>query len=513
MRDDGGKSQAFGFVDFEKPECAIRAIEGMHGRAVDGKRLYVARAQKKEERKQALRQKYMAEKIERAERYRDRNVYVKGLHEDTDDAGLLAVFSRFGPVVSHRVMRHKDGESRRFGFVCFAAAEDARRAIRGTHGATVRGCRLYVGIAEEKQARLARLERVMSEAEDNESACYDSDWSIPAVSRSSSRHQSRVGSATRGQTPEDVRRAQPCWPPGIRMSCSSLVGGVPPGLSGMRGRGWWEEEGHRAGMPPRVPRRAHVGDRSPRGVEAPPVVGAYKDVPYEELDEQQQERHNRAPHEEQQEGRHHRGLEAQGYHSDGNRTPEVEHMGTGGARAMPRDPLGVDWHRRERQVDWQQLEWQPSGRQQSEWRRHGQGWAGREGADGHGWSRGPVRDVYLGQGHGDVYTGRGHEDVWNREEWGVGKYYEGGFEGERSEKVGRPGGEVRAWDWDRTPEGGDGRQCDRDPDWGRAREEEGWGYERRRLAMDEEMPAGGSYYEERRGDWGGRDGVAWARER
>jgi polyadenylate-binding protein len=129
QRKEDGTSLGFGFVNFESFDAARNAVEHMNGADVHGKRIYVARAQKKSEREAQLKRQFEERKM----RYAESNVFVKNLDETTDDAALRAHFAQFGEVVSCKVMTDDKGVSRGFGFVCFGTPEEAHRAINEPH--------------------------------------------------------------------------------------------------------------------------------------------------------------------------------------------------------------------------------------------------------------------------------------------------------------------------------------------------------------------------------------------
>ena len=57
MVDDDGASKGFGFVAFEDPDAAQRAVENINDKEVDGKAVFAGRAQLKSERKASLKAK------------------------------------------------------------------------------------------------------------------------------------------------------------------------------------------------------------------------------------------------------------------------------------------------------------------------------------------------------------------------------------------------------------------------------------------------------------------------
>ncbi|XP_044538609.1 polyadenylate-binding protein 1-like [Gracilinanus agilis] len=156
MTDDSGKSKGFGFVSYEKHEDAQRAVDEMNGKELNGKRIYVGRAQKKGERQTELKRHFEQVKQDRSSRYQGVNLYVKNLDDSIDDDRLRKVFSPFGTITSAKVMM-EGGHSRGFGFVCFSAPEEAAKAVSEMNGKLVATKPLYVALAQRKRDRQAHL--------------------------------------------------------------------------------------------------------------------------------------------------------------------------------------------------------------------------------------------------------------------------------------------------------------------------------------------------------------------
>uniref|UniRef100_A0A7N6AHY1 PABP n=1 Tax=Anabas testudineus TaxID=64144 RepID=A0A7N6AHY1_ANATE len=124
MTDPTGKSRGFGFVSYEKHEDANKAVEDMNGTELNGKTVFVGRAQKKMERQAELKRKFELLKQERISRY--------------------------------QVML-EEGRSKGFGFVCFSSPEEATKAVTEMNGRIVGSKPLYVALAQRKEERKAHL--------------------------------------------------------------------------------------------------------------------------------------------------------------------------------------------------------------------------------------------------------------------------------------------------------------------------------------------------------------------
>ncbi|XP_016455946.2 polyadenylate-binding protein 7-like [Nicotiana tabacum] len=157
-KDESGASKGFGFVNFDDPDDARRAMEAMNGSPIGSKTLYVARAQKKAEREQLLKRLFEERRKEQIMKYQGSNVYVKNVDDDISDNELRELFSQCGTITSAKVMQDEKGVSKGFGFVCFSTAEEAYKAVNTFHGFMLGRKPLYVAIAQRKEERQAQLQ-------------------------------------------------------------------------------------------------------------------------------------------------------------------------------------------------------------------------------------------------------------------------------------------------------------------------------------------------------------------
>lgn len=161
MKDDTGAFKGFAFVNYEKPEDAQQAVDALNNFEIDGKAIYVGRAQKKSERESELKHKFEEIRQQQMAKYQGVNLYIKNIDDDFDDDKLRKIFEPFGTVTSCKVM--KDGKPggkahKGFGFVCYSSPEEATKAITEMNGKIVGSKPLYVALAQRKDQRRAQLE-------------------------------------------------------------------------------------------------------------------------------------------------------------------------------------------------------------------------------------------------------------------------------------------------------------------------------------------------------------------
>jgi len=159
MRGQDGRPKGFAFVNFDRHEDAVKAVDALHGSTIGSQKLWCGRAQKKAEREAELRKKYEQMKMDRLTKYQGINLYIKNLEDEVNEERLRKEFAAFGDIKSVKIMQDEKAISRGFGFVCFSTPEEANRAITEMNGRVLQGCTkpLYVALHEPREVRRHRL--------------------------------------------------------------------------------------------------------------------------------------------------------------------------------------------------------------------------------------------------------------------------------------------------------------------------------------------------------------------
>ncbi|KAK8930845.1 putative polyadenylate-binding protein [Platanthera zijinensis] len=129
-----GKSKGFGFVNFENPDSAKKAIDAMNGHQLGSKMIYVARAQKKEECQLMLSRIFEEKCRELIRKNMASNLYVKNIDDSVDENALCEQFKRFGSITSAKIMDDAKIISKGLSFVCYTSSEEALQAVNILHG-------------------------------------------------------------------------------------------------------------------------------------------------------------------------------------------------------------------------------------------------------------------------------------------------------------------------------------------------------------------------------------------
>jgi len=166
LREGQDKEVAFAFICYEDPKdkeigprCAAAAVNDLHEKEFEGKKIYVREALKKtdrdaEKKKEMLRFKNSKKRC---------NLYVKNFPPATEEGELRAFFEKYGEIESIKLMP-KEGEAL-YAFVCFKNPDSAALAKSQLNQQTFNGKQLYVNHYELKEVRKLQQEEVRDKAD------------------------------------------------------------------------------------------------------------------------------------------------------------------------------------------------------------------------------------------------------------------------------------------------------------------------------------------------------------
>merc|ERR1711934_1346120 len=149
---DSPRETTYGFVNFDSHDNAVKAVETMNQKEVEGRKLYVGRAQSKGERIAMLKEK--RQKL--IEKTKNCNLYVRNLPSNITEQQFTSLFAKYGTITSSKLMMTADGQPKGFGFVCYSTPEEATAARESN--LKLDGKPLFIVIAQPKAERRIFLE-------------------------------------------------------------------------------------------------------------------------------------------------------------------------------------------------------------------------------------------------------------------------------------------------------------------------------------------------------------------
>ncbi|XAR61910.1 hypothetical protein NMG60_11016459 [Bertholletia excelsa] len=131
------RSLGYGYVNYNNPQDASRAMELLNFTPVNGKSIRIMHSH----RDPSLRKSGTA------------NIFIKNLDKSIDNKALHDTFSSFGAILSCKIATDPSGQSKGYGFVQFDNEASAQSAIDKLNGMLINDKQVYVGHFLRKQER------------------------------------------------------------------------------------------------------------------------------------------------------------------------------------------------------------------------------------------------------------------------------------------------------------------------------------------------------------------------
>lgn len=129
-------SYSFGYVQFNTPEEAAKALAAKRDAVIDGRAINLDFSSPRPQ----------SENKDRASRFGDKRsapsdtVFVANLDFDVDESILSAEAEKFGTIISLRIPTDRDsGERKGFGYITYSSIDEAQAAVDGLSGQMIGG--------------------------------------------------------------------------------------------------------------------------------------------------------------------------------------------------------------------------------------------------------------------------------------------------------------------------------------------------------------------------------------
>lgn len=147
-----GLSNGYGFVRFQKHTSAKMAVEAMHGKVINDKKLVVKPFTYKDNSKTTTT--HSNNNIQ-DKPIQPNNLFIKNLPKDMDEYELRGLFEKCGSILSVRIATDNSQNSKGYGFVCFHDKMVAAKARNQMNGLSYRSKILEVDFYKKKSNNYA----------------------------------------------------------------------------------------------------------------------------------------------------------------------------------------------------------------------------------------------------------------------------------------------------------------------------------------------------------------------
>lgn len=169
VRKKNGYGKGFGFVLFRVFVDAVSAIKGLNGKRAStikyldpicnpGDQVWYVGWANSMFRRDRPQSRHGQERDDIRKKLEGANLYIKNFGDNITEKTMKKMFSDFGMITSCKVMCDSQGISRGYGFVEFAAPEDATKAMNAMNGKIIGRKPLHVSVARRREEKKANLQ-------------------------------------------------------------------------------------------------------------------------------------------------------------------------------------------------------------------------------------------------------------------------------------------------------------------------------------------------------------------
>ena len=159
-----GRSKLFGYCCMDINENAVKAVEGLTGNVIDGSTLVCYRYKSKQERLKI--KQFKMEKSEKAIQDRKRRIQIesdkckgrvlffRNFDKSATDEELKKLFFQFGTIFWAKIIRNREGNNNKYGFICFETKKQADKCLENSILVQFHDKQCFVELAKTEEQKI-----------------------------------------------------------------------------------------------------------------------------------------------------------------------------------------------------------------------------------------------------------------------------------------------------------------------------------------------------------------------